>query len=431
LFPLLLTASPGLGYCQARPKAVSLIALDDGKAAVHGVHILALAASPDGTLYAGGRDTYDPRTPNQPDSVGLGSVFLISHDHGAHWSKHVSEEPPPGFVAHYPPWTDHTRWPSNFTVFQLVVDPRHPSTIYAAGGLPVSTGSRGRPYLLLRSINGGRTWAELLVHNVTLATTPQLATNIVVTSANRQDLIYRHVYNAQALVIDPHDSRHLYIGTDALGVLRSTDGGMTWQYNAASPSVTVHTAEHLVIDPRHSTTVYALIQDTTVAFLYRSDNGGVTWHQVWHGGFASTITVEGRTLYLARGDGIYASIDRGLHWQMAVNPRTIPGFAVKMPFGVAGMLLQAVPESSVKAWDIAAIINGRTTIDQGIYVTQDAGVTWQRLADGRSSAPGSLSLALRDMEEGYTRVWRDRDAPNHILFASASLEGLYRWSNAP
>ncbi len=120
LLPLLVFCPLLLGTAPTR-SPLTFAPLDGGQAAVQGVHVLAMVVSPDGTLYAGGRDTYDPRTPNQPNAYGLGSVFMVSYDHGAHWTKRVSEEPPPGYVTHYPPWTDHTRWPANFTVFQLVV----------------------------------------------------------------------------------------------------------------------------------------------------------------------------------------------------------------------------------------------------------------------------------------------------------------------
>src|SRR5690348_13442541 len=122
VFPLILTLAPGFGYAQAQPKAVSLTPLDGGKAAVHGVHVMAMAVGSGGILYAGGRHVVALHTPNEPSQAEVGSVFMVSHDHGAHWSTRASDEPPPGILAHLGPWTDHTRWPNNFTVYQLVVD---------------------------------------------------------------------------------------------------------------------------------------------------------------------------------------------------------------------------------------------------------------------------------------------------------------------
>jgi len=421
LLPLLVFCPLLLGTAPTR-SPLAFAPLDGGQAAVQGVHVLAMASSPDGTLYAGGRDTYDPRTPNQPNAYGLGSVFMVSHDHGAHWTKHVSEEPPPGYVAHYPPWTDHTRWPANFTVFQLVVDASHPATIYAAGGSPVGRGSRGQTHLLLRSTDGGRSWTEILVRRVNLNAKPPLVTNIVVTPATRQDLTYRLVYKAPALVIDPRDTRRLYLGTDALGVLRSMDGGTTWHYTPASPNVAAHVNEQLVLDSQHPTTLYVLVQDTTVAFLHRSDDGGIHWQKVWQGSYVSSIFLDGLILYLARGDGIYASIDRGLHWRLAVNARTLPGFTE------AGLLDQALYDRRGNAWYVELESSANSRVD-GLYATTNVGATWQLVSNGVRGAHGWLSGGVAN--ENTSGLWLDSNGHPRVLFTASAVDGLFRWSVAP
>jgi len=413
--PLLLGTAPTRSPLAFAP-------LDGGQAAVQGVHVLAMAISPNGTLYAGGRDTYDPRTPTQPNAYGLGSVFMVSHDHGAHWTKRVSEEPPPGYVAHYPPWTDHTRWPANFTVFQLVVDPSHPATIYAAGGSPVGRGSRGQTHLLLRSTDGGRIWTEILVRRVNLNAKPPLVTNILVTPATRQDLTYRRVHNAQTLAIDPHNPRHLYVGTDELGVLRSTDGGASWQYDPTSPSVAPHVTEQLVLDPQHPAALYALVQDTRLALLYRSDDDGASWRKAWQGDYTSNMFLEGGAVYLARSNGIYASLDGGLQWHLAVNARTLPGFAQ------GASLDQALHDHRSKAWyvELESSTNGRV---DGLYASTTAGVTWSALWTKMRGAHGWLSGAVtNNVTPG---LWLDDAARPRVLFSASAVEGLFRWSVIP
>jgi photosystem II stability/assembly factor-like uncharacterized protein len=432
VFPLLLIFSPGLGSSQAHPQAVSLTPLDGGKPAVHGVHVMAMAVGSGGTLYAGGRHVVALHEPNEPRLAEVGSVFMVSHDHGAHWSMRVSDEPPPGVLAHLGPWKDHTRWPNNFTVYQLVVDRSHPTIIYAVGGFPFSIGDRGQPHLLLRTTDGGRTWADVLVHSVNLASKPPLVTNILVTPANRQDLTYRRSYYATNLAIDPRDPRHLYLATDALGVLQSKDGGATWRYYAASPSAAPHVFEHLIIDLQHPKTLYLLVQDTTIALLYRSDDGGATWRQVWHGGFASTILLEGHALYLSRGDGVYASTDRGMHWRLAVNPRTLPGFTTKSTTvtGIAGTVLQALHDRQAGVWDVVTDIDVAAS-PFGFFTTSNGGATWALLTHGLRAPDGTLALAIGDMDEGYTRVWLDESVRRRVLFTSSDQDGLFRWSIEP
>ncbi len=289
----------------------------------------------------------------------------------------------------------------------------------AGWGVPLTSLDGVTAYGNGGTTDAGRTWVELLVRHVTLATTPRLETNIIVTSANRQDLIYRHAYKALALAIDPQDPRRLYAGTDGLGVLRSANGGVTWQYNPRSPSVAAHTAESLVIDPQRPMTVYALIQDTTIATLYRSDDGGSAWQPVWHGGWTNSLLLERGVLSVAHRDGVYASSDRGAHWRRALSLQTITGFATQTPFGPAGMLVQARHDRRTGGWQAVVVISSRTTVDQGIYLTTDQGATWRRQSIGAGQA---LTLALRDMAL-RTRVTVEQ----RLMLSSASGPGSW-WS---
>ena len=415
-----------LGTTSAR-STVALVPLDGGQAAVQGVHVLAMAMSPDGALYAGGRDTYDPRTPDQPNPYGLGSVFMVSRDHGAHWTKRVTREPSPGYVAHYPPWTDHTRWPANFSVSQLVVDPHRPATLYAAGGFPFSRAVRGPNHLLLRSTDAGQTWTEILVRHINLASRPPLFTNIVVTPANRQDLTYRHIYNVLGFAVDPHDTRHLYAGTDALGVLRSTDGGATWQYNPASPGAANHVTEQLVLDPQRPATVYVLVQDTTQTFLYRSDDSGSHWQKLWQGGFASGVFLEFGSLYMVRADGVFATRDRGLHWHLALDPRNVPGYVTP---GAAGTILQALHDQQTGLWMIVTDISGAAD-PFSLFATSNNGSTWRLLTHGDREIGKGLALAIQDMNYGYKRMWFHDHGKPLILFTASDQDRLYRWKVSP
>ncbi len=433
LLLLLLVFCPLLLATVPMRSPLAFAPLDGGQAAVQGVHVLAMAISPDGTLYAGGRHTQTLHAAGQPSLAEVGSVFMVSHDHGAHWTKRVSDEPPPGVLTRLSPWTDHTRWPNNFTVYQLVVDASHPTTIYAAGGFPFSRGDRGQPHLLLRSTDGGRTWTEILMHRVNLNATPPLVTNILVTSTNRQDLTYRRAHNAQTLVIDPRNPRHLYLGTDELGVLRSTDGGATWQYNPASPSIAPHVSEQLLLDPQPPTTLYVLIQDTTMAFLYRSEDSGTTWQRLWQGDYASGLFLEGHTLYVARWDGIYASVDRGRQWSLAVNARTLPGFTRKTVAtltGIAGRLDQALLDRwRGNAWyvEMESYLSDHV---HGLYATTNAGATWSLVTDGRRGAQGALSGAVA-FNGNPPGLWLDDGTQPRILFSASAVDGLYRWRVIP
>ena len=80
------------------------------------------------------------------------------------------------------------------------IDPSDSQTLCASIG---DASSRVRPSRLAVSVDGGKHWRFLKSGT--------------------------HFIQSTALVIDPRDSRTLYAGTRFQGVLRTTDGGATWQ----------------------------------------------------------------------------------------------------------------------------------------------------------------------------------------------------------
>lgn len=412
------------GATPAQSLRITFRALDGGRAAVQDIRIRALVVAQNGTLYAGGMGTASvvDASGNIVNPHGpRGSAFLVSHDHGATWTIRLTPA-----SALSPIWTDHTRWPINFTVYQMAVDPQHPRTIYAAG---VTNG--GSFHSFVRSPDGGRTWQDALSYKRFYLGGGKytLQTNIIYTPATQVTIARLGRPVCTALVIDPHTPQHLYLGTATAGVLRSTDAGKSWLYNPSSPSVLTGVAEQLVIDPQHPQTLYALVQGTTFAQLYRTDNAGATWRELWHGDYASGLLLEGRTLYLARSDGVYASMDRGSHWHLAVNPRTLPGFTHPIAggsSGIAGLVVQALHDGGT--W---FVIQDNLTVASvaGLYATTNSGATWHLLTNGARGPHGALSGPPSDGSQ--TVIWIDDRARPRVMLTASYGDGLYRWSIAP
>lgn len=94
-----------------------------------------------------------------------------------------------GFNAVYKSTNEGQSWTASYTSASvLAIDPTRPSTILAAGAQGI-----------FKSINSGESWTQLSA----------LAT--------------------RSLSIDPINSNVMYAGTNEAGVLKSTDGGITWQ----------------------------------------------------------------------------------------------------------------------------------------------------------------------------------------------------------
>jgi len=387
-------------------------ALDGGQAVAPHVLVSALTTAPDGTLYAGGNYAV-PNTSAYANSpvYALGSVWMVSHDHGATWSQRLSTTDPHAFPkSGVAPWTDHTAWPIDFTPAAITVDPHHPNVIYAAGCTDTGGHSGGRcafPLggpMVVRSTDGGQTWQPSLSQ-----------ANIVNTPALRAAYQYSGAIPTQAyaVVVDPRNSQHLYAALSGLGVVSSADGGRTWTYVTQPQSNQTTRPCELVLDPRRPNTLYELDR---AGALYRTTDSGAHWAvrsplNLVVSGTSSSLTFVGTTLYVTAAKGIYASTDGGVHWQLRYPAPPTGGFSESVR-DAAGWIAAFEP---LKAGPVA-----------GLYRMRD-GQMWQPVADTDKRGPqyfGSLDFRT---EGTYlvTRLWEDHRA--RVVFTAGATGGLYRW----
>ena len=424
---LLITPVGAVGVAQRTP--IPFIPLDGGKPVLPDVLVTALVALPDGTVYAGGhamvKSSYAFAT---PPVVPAGSVWLVSHDRGAHWTQRVSttsvavvHQAASGTLS----WANHHTWPADFTANALAVDPRQPGTIYAAGctgtdALCLSTAGQHR---LLRSTDGGATWSDAIVfHTKSLLYTGlnNLTTNIAKTPA--LDTVLKagpSQLPGQALdvAIDPSNGKRVYACMSGIGVLRSDNAGRTWRYSDTPQYGWENVQCDLLIDPRHTATVYAV--DRVNGRIYLTTNAGRTW--VLASGFGEKSnqhlydpTLLNGTLYLTGYEGIYASGDQGGHWHLTiVNP--MPGTMAGAIRGSGGWIVAFGPKAS--------------TVSTGLYGKVD-GRAWRLLVDTDhfGTIPYSGALAYQDMQgDAVRRLWEDHT--HRIVFTSGRAGGMYRWGS--
>jgi photosystem II stability/assembly factor-like uncharacterized protein len=179
--------------------------------------------------------------------------------------------------------------PEGGSIRMLVVDPRNPSTIYAA--------SDGKSF---RSSDGGMHW------KVT-----DFPVGLVEPS--------------------PRDASTLYVATWGRGIFKSTDAGATWNaVNSGLPDIGF--VSSLLIHPRNSSTLYASVAWNTPsgsrAEVFKSVNEGESWSAAnsglpqgsWCCESLAMDPQDPETLYKAIGDvendyaGLYKTIDGGKSW---------------------------------------------------------------------------------------------------------------------
>jgi photosystem II stability/assembly factor-like uncharacterized protein len=194
----------------------------------------------------------------------------------------------------------------------IAVDPRNSDAVYAAAGDGVFKSSdSGNSWMIL-------TWS--LAGSVAIVVDPKDSSIVYVATETLG--LFKSIDGGtnwlptsigpgfQSVVIDPSDSAVVYAGT-SMGVLKSTDGGISW----TGDPWTAGSVRGLAIDPANPSIVYAA---TATNGVFKTSDAGVTW---MHSGLESMAVYglvvdiqESHTVYAATGSGPFKSIDGARSW---------------------------------------------------------------------------------------------------------------------
>jgi len=265
----------------------------------------------------------------------------------------------------------------------------------------------------------------------------------------------------------------------AEGVYRSTDHGLTWSAaNRDLPSDAWGriTVQAIAVDPAHSSVVYAGLGDTgrngdaLGAGLYRSDDSGTVWRdsgrdmggtEVQAIATSYELAGTGSLVCVATVEGIYSSVDEGRTWRrlnwrgrdvsissIAIHPEDPDVIYV----GTRGDGLYGT-ESGGSSW--VAMNQGLHDLDVrdiavsvamphmmylatsgGVYMSRDAGTTWEEL-DGPASDWCANTVVAHPMDENvvfvglrHRSVYYSLDAGVHWVPLKRGLGELTVWSLA-
>jgi photosystem II stability/assembly factor-like uncharacterized protein len=267
--------------------------------------------------------------------------------------------------------------PDEGLVRTFAAAPSRPSTVYAGLGL-------GGAY---RSLDGGTTWSfagtGLNLHESVRALAVDARRPDVLWSGTDHGLyrsgnggatwILAHRGGVSALVQNPA-SGVLYAGSYQTGLmLRSADGGVSWQTLAGSPESVLA----LAIDPVQPQILYA----GNASGLFKSVNGGTSWARLTQGLpndpiDALAVDPRSRTVYAATtsviaGQIVFRSDDEGERWT------SVDGGMLNYTNALA-----VDPGRKGAVW---AVSSGQ------LFRSLDQGRTWKR-ADAGISADGALAV---------------------------------------
>ena len=224
------------------------------------------------------------------------------------------------------------------------------------------------------------------------------------------------------------------------GMWKSIDAGKSWE------QIGLENSRHIArvrVHPRDPDLVYAavmgdLYKDTEERGVYRSKDGGETWERILFANagagavdlsmdpsnprvlYASTWKIR-RTPYSLEsggpGSGLWKTTDGGDNWTEITGNKGLP----KGTWGINGVAV-----SPVDANRVYAIIENKDA--GGVYVSNDAGETWQARSDSR---------ALRQRAWYYTRIYADPQDIDGVYVMNVSYHHstdggrTFESSNAP
>ena len=251
--------------------------------------------------YRGGRTRAVCGVPSQPNVFFMapvnGGVFK-SIDYGQTWQPIFDDQPTASIGA-------------------IAVAPSNPNVVYVGSGEGLHRPDLSIGDGVYKSTDAGKTWTHLGLHDgqqiPQLAVDPKNADRIFVAVAghpygpNEERGIYRSIdggktfekglyrdenVGASDVQIDPNNPAIVYAALwesregpwengvfngNGGGIFKSVDGGKTWrQLTKGLPDNIVQA--NLAIAPSAPKTLFAAVRTKTIGKLYRSDDGGETWH---------------------------------------------------------------------------------------------------------------------------------------------------------
>ena len=290
--------------------------------------------------------------------------------------------------------------PGNGRINEIAFHPTNANIIYvgASGGG------------LWKTMDGGASWSSLTDGM------PDLAVSGIAVSHSNPDVIY--------ILTGDGDSWDLM----SIGVLKTTDGGLSWQQTGlifGRDDLIVGT--ELKMDPFNSNVLIA----TTSDGIYKTINAGETWYKVKDGSFYDIEynPANSDTIYASTKIAIFRSVDHGESWQEKKDLSTYTNNDDHPRIELA-----VTPDNCNKVYAVLGDKNSYL----GVFISDDCGDTWVRHYDDMSpnilggDADGSsnktqawydLAIAVSPVNEnrifvGGINIWWSFDSGDHWSITS-------------
>lgn len=209
---------------------------------------------------------------------------------------------------------------------------------------------------LWRTNDGGTTWTCLTDNNNVMGVSDIIINSDYATS------------NTIYIATGDRDAGDNY----TIGVLKSVDGGTTWNSTGLSFSQSTYDqVNRLLVDPNNNLTLLAATTDG----LYKTTNGGSTWSLLTTTSFIDMEYKPGNfnTLYASTTNGvIYYSNDGGTTWTQGLNL-----------YSNGGRRIELAVSSNQTSWVYALVAKSDDGL-YGVYKSTNSGTSYTQVFSGTS-----------------------------------------------
>jgi Secretion system C-terminal sorting domain len=255
-------------------------------------------------------------------------------------------------------------------------DPTNPNTLY------IGTPAGG----IWKSITGGSNWTALSDN------LPQIGVSGIAVDPNNTNVIYISTGDC-----DGNDSY-------SIGVLKSIDGGLSWNTTGLTFTDTQSSSGDIIINPTDSNMIWV----ATSSGIYKSIDAGLIFTNVRTGDFS-----QGRLRVKPNDPTTLYAVSKNRFWKSNNSGSTFTVTTVGMPTS-SGRLLMDVTAADA---NIVYILSSKTDATfQGVYKSIDSGVTFAKTASttnvfesNQSGYDLGFAVSQTNANELYTgclNIWR-------------------------
>ncbi len=271
-------------------------------------------------------------------------------------------------------------------------------------------------------------------------------------------------------IIDPNNANTYYVGTPAGGIWKSTDAGQSW--TAKSDDLPQLGVSGIAIDPNNSNTIYIATGDDDAGDTYsigvmKSTDGGTTWNTtglVFNTTYNRSNDIyinpnDSNMLWVATDDGIYKTTDAGVNWTLVLagnckdlklkpnSPDTIYAAlnntfyrstdfgetftaitSAGMPTNTSRMAIAVTPADNT----VVYLLNAANSNFEGVYKSTDSGANFTKTLETDDIFESDqswydMAITVSDTNVntvfvGVLNIWKSTDGGDNFI-------ALNNWSS--